>query len=68
MISVVFPSLRNLSVLCVSAINLSAAKGYRRDAEDAEIAQSKTLGITQNTNFNCANNEYNGLLGLITSG
>ena len=22
----------------------------------------------QNTNFNCANNEYSGLLGLITSG
>src|SRR6266566_4515551 len=40
--------------------------GPRRDAEYAKEAQR--LSPAQNTSFNCANNEYKGLLGLITSG
>jgi hypothetical protein len=33
-------SLRNLSALCVSAVNLPVKTAHRRDAENAENAQS----------------------------
>jgi hypothetical protein len=40
---VAFNSLRNLGVLCVSAVKLTEKGKHRIDAEDAEVTQSNPM-------------------------